>query len=502
MFISPMSPEYEAGFDVSGRLLAEERAGDNAPPLSVSELSAVLKRTVEDRFGHVRLRGEISGFKRAASGHLYLALKDDSAVIDGVMWKGGAARLPFAPQDGVEVIATGKLTTYPGRSKYQIVIEKMELAGEGALMALLEKLKQKLAGEGLFDRDRKRRLPFMPRTIGVVTSPTGAVIRDILHRLADRCPTQVLLWPVLVQGQGSAEQIARAVRGFSAMEAGGPLPRPDLVIVARGGGSIEDLWSFNEEIVVRAVAESSIPTISAVGQETDTTLCDYAADMRAPTPTAAAEMAVPVRAELLAMLTEQGLRIDRAVRRGAAQARERLTMQARLMPTPDMLLAPQRQRLDLLSDGLASGLRHRLADARAHLGQASGALRPALLRQYVSRAAERVDRLRLRPDYLERALRDRRAAFDGLSRLFASVNPDLPLQRGFARVMAGDRLVKSVADAQAAVAVSLHFRDGMVDATIGGAPLEKPSGEAISSSSRAPRKLREGQETGQQDLFS
>jgi exodeoxyribonuclease VII large subunit len=286
------------------------------------------------------------------------------------------------------------------------------------------------------------------------------------------------------------------------MEAGGPLPRPDLVIVARGGGSIEDLWSFNEEIVVRAVAESSIPTISAVGHETDTTLCDYAADMRAPTPTAAAEMAVPVRAELLAMLTEQGLRIDRAVRRGAAQARERLTMQARLMPTPDMLLAPQRQRLDLLSDGLASGLRHRLADARAHLGQASGALRPALLRQYVSRAAERVDRLRLRPDYLERALRDRRAAFDSLSRLFASVNPDLPLQRGFARVMAGDRLVKSVADAQAAVAVSLHFRDGMVDATIGGAPLEKPSGEAISSSSRAPRKLREGQETGQQDLFS
>ncbi|KKW93564.1 exodeoxyribonuclease VII large subunit [Sphingobium chungbukense] len=498
-----MSPEYEAGFDVSGRLLAEERAGDNAPPLSVSELSALLKRTVEDRFGHVRIRGEISGFKRAASGHIYLALKDDSAVIDGVMWKGGAARLPFAPQDGVEVIATGKLTTYPGRSKYQIVIDRMELAGEGALMALLEKLKQKLAAEGLFEATRKRRLPFMPRVIGVVTSPTGAVIRDILHRLEDRCPTQVLLWPVLVQGQGAAEQVARAVRGFSAMQPGGPLPRPDLVIVARGGGSIEDLWSFNEEIVVRAVAECSIPVISAVGHETDTTLCDYAADMRAPTPTAAAEMAVPVRAELLAMLTEQGLRIDRAVRRGAAQARERLDMQMRLMPTPDTLLAPQRQRLDQLSDGLASGLRHRVADARAHLGQAGGALRPALLRQYVSRAAERVARLQLRPDYLARVYQDRATAFDRVSRLFTSVDPDLPLARGFARVMAGDRLVRSVADAQAAGAVSLHFRDGAVGATIeGGTPLEKPPVEAISSPSRPPRKSREGQESGQQDLFS
>ncbi|PNQ00648.1 exodeoxyribonuclease VII large subunit [Sphingobium sp. SA916] len=498
-----MSPEYEAGFDVSGRLLAEERSGDNAPPLSVSELSALLKRTVEDRFGHVRLRGEISGFKRAGSGHIYLCLKDDNAVIDGVMWKGGAARLPFAPQDGVEVIATGKLTTYPGRSKYQIVIERMELAGEGALMALLEKLKQKLAAEGLFDRDCKRRLPFMPQVIGVVTSPTGAVIRDILHRLEDRCPTQVLLWPVLVQGQGAAEQVARAVRGFSEMQPGGPVPRPDLVIVARGGGSIEDLWSFNEEIVVRAVAECSIPIISAVGHETDTTLCDYAADMRAPTPTAAAEMAVPVRAELLAMLTEQGLRMDRAVRRGAAQARERLEMQARLMPTPDMLLAPQRQRLDQLSDGLVSGLRHRVADARAHLGQAGGALRPALLRQYVNRAAERVGRLRLRPDYLERVYKDRATAFDRVSRLFTSVNPDLPLQRGFARVMAGDRLVKSVTEARSAGAVSLHFRDGAVGASIdGGTPLEKPAAEAISTPSRTPRKAREGQETGQQDLFS
>lgn len=497
-----MSPEFDV-YDSSGRLLAEERAGDNAPPLSVSELSSLLKRTVEDRFGHVRLRGEISGFKRAASGHLYLCLKDDNAVIDGVMWKGGAQRLAFAPQDGVEVIATGKLTTYPGRSKYQIVIDRMELAGEGALMALLEKLKAKLAGEGLFAPERKKALPFLPRTIGVVTSPTGAVIRDILHRLADRCPTNVLLWPVLVQGQGAAEQVARAVRGFSAMDGSGPSPRPDLVIVARGGGSIEDLWSFNEEIVVRAVADCTIPIISAVGHETDTSLCDHAADRRAPTPTAAAEIAVPVRAELLAGLSEMGLRAGQAVRRGAAQARERLDMQARLMPTPDMLLSPQRQRLDQLSDGLVGGLRHRLADARAHLGQAGGALRPALLHQHVARASERLDRLRLRPDYLVRAHRDCATAFDRVSRHFASLDPDLPLRRGYARVMAQGQLVQSVDAARHAGQVVLHFQDGTVEATVGqpDAPLERPSDAGISSPPRPARKPRSAKEA-QQDLFS
>ena len=501
--MSPTSPDFDA-YDSSGRLLAEERAGDNAPPLSVSELSGMLKRTVEDRFGHVRLRGEISGFKRAASGHLYLALKDDNAVIDGVMWKGGAQRLAFSPQDGVEVIATGKLTTYPGRSKYQIVIERMELAGEGALMALLEKLKAKLAAEGLFAVDRKQPLPFLPRTIGVVTSPTGAVIRDILHRLADRCPTNVLVWPVLVQGNGAAEQIARAVRGFSAMDGNGPVPRPDLVIVARGGGSIEDLWSFNEEIVVRAVADCTIPIISAVGHETDTTLCDHAADRRAPTPTAAAEMAVPVRADLLATLAEMGLRAGRAVRRNAAQAKERLDMQARLMPTPHMLLSPQRQRLDQLSEALASGLRHRIADARAQLGQAGGALRPALLQQQLARASERLDRLRPRPDYLARVLTDRATAFDRVSRHFTSLDPDRPLARGYARVMAGGRLIQSVAAAQGAGAVTLHFKDGTVDATVGqGAALFKqPDPAAISSAARARRKARSADAPPQQDLFS
>jgi exodeoxyribonuclease VII large subunit len=481
-----MSPDY----DPAGRLLAEETPGDNAPPLTVSELSGLLKRTVEDRFGHVKLRGEISGFKRAASGHLYLALKDENAVIDGVMWKGGAGRLAFTPQDGVEVVATGKLTTYPGRSKYQIVIERMELAGEGALMALLERLKQKLGVEGLFDAARKVPLPFLPRVIGVVTSPTGAVIRDILHRLEDRCPTHVLLWPVLVQGESAAAQVAAAVRGFDAMHVGGPVPRPDLVIVARGGGSIEDLWAFNEEAV-----------ISAVGHETDTTLCDYAADVRAPTPTAAAEMAVPVRAELLAMLTEQGLRAGRAVRRGAGQARERLEAQARLMPRPDTLLAPQRQKADDLGERLSRGLRHRLTDARRELAETSGALRPVLLQNRLAREWQRLQSARLRPQMLTRPLADGTQALDRLWRLAVSLDPRRPLAQGFAMVTAGGRLVKSVAQAQAAGTVTLRFADGETGAVVGGG-VEKARPVDISERKPAPRKSRETATAGQQDLFS
>ena len=497
--------EYRTAYDASGRLLAETQAGDNAPPLTVSELSASLKRTVEDRFGHVRLRGEISGFKRAASGHLYLCLKDDAAVIDGVMWKGGAGRLAFTPADGVEVIATGKLTTYPGRSKYQIVIERMELAGEGALMQLLERLKQTLAAEGLFDRARKRPLPFLPRVIGVVTSPTGAVIRDILHRLEDRCPTHVLLWPVVVQGEGAAAQVAAAVRGFDAMPADGPVPRPDLVIVARGGGSIEDLWAFNEEVVVRAVAGCSIPTISAVGHETDTTLCDFAADVRAPTPTAAAEMAVPVRAELMAMLTEQGLRGGRAIRRSATQARERLETQTRLLPTPDSLLAPQRQRADDLGERLGRGLRHRVTDARREMADAGAALRPALLRQRIGREQHRVDSLRLRPELLTRPLGDARVALDRLWRLAASLDPDRPLQRGFARVMAAGHVVKSADAARAAGAVTLVFGDGEAQADVragGPAALEPEAPADISSPSTRPTRKRALDPSLQQDLFS
>ena len=267
----------------------------NTPEYSVSDLARALKRTVETEYGHVRVRGELGRVTIPKSGHMYLDLKDAEAVIDGVMWKGVVAGLSFRPEEGLEVICEGRLSTFPGRSKYQIIIERMEPAGAGALMALLEERKRKLAGEGLFAPERKRAIPYLPRVVGVVTSPTGAVIRDILHRLDDRFPVHVLIWPVLVQGEGAAAQIAAGIEGFNALEPGGPVPRPDVLIVARGGGSVEDLWAFNEEIVVRAAAGSEIPLISAVGHETDTTLIDFASDRRAPTPTGAAEIAVPVR---------------------------------------------------------------------------------------------------------------------------------------------------------------------------------------------------------------
>jgi exodeoxyribonuclease VII large subunit len=429
------------------RLVAEGRDGDNAAPLSVGELSLKLKRMVEGEFGHVRLRGEISGYKRAASGHVYLALKDADAVLDGVMWRGQADRLPFRPQDGIEVVATGKLTTYPGRSKYQIVIDRMELAGEGALMALFEKLKAQLAGEGLFDPAHKKPLPFAPQTIGVVTSPTGAVIRDILHRLADRFPCHVLVWPVKVQGEGAAQEVAAAVRGFDAMPIDGAVRRPDLVIVARGGGSIEDLWAFNEEPVVRAVAGCSIPIISAVGHETDTSLCDFAADVRAPTPTAAAEMAVPVRADLSHAVATMGLRIERYTRRYHERGAERLAALVRVMPRRDALLGPQRQRADDLGARLDRALERRAGRAQAELQRVSGGLRPATLVQRLNSA------------------RDRLA---GLGRLLAAAHPNRPLERGYAWVegRTNGKVIASAAAARAAGALKLHFGDGDVDARV------------------------------------
>src|SRR3984885_11302679 len=319
----------------------------NAPEFTVSELSSALKRTVEDAYGHVRVRGEISGFRGPhSSGHCYFALKDESAKIEAVIWKGVHGRMRFKPQEGLEVIATGKLTTYPGSSKYQIVIEAIEPAGIGALMALMEERKKKLGAEGLFDEARKQLLPWLPDVIGVVTSPTGAVIRDILHRLEDRFPRRVLLWPVAVQGPGAADQIAAAIEGFNALPEKGPVPRPDVLIVARGGGSVEDLMPFNEEIVVRAAAASDIPLISAVGHETDTTLIDYASDVRAPTPTAAAEMAVPVRADLLAQVADDDLRLWDFLRRMLEERRERLMLLNRALGDPARAIEPLVQKLD------------------------------------------------------------------------------------------------------------------------------------------------------------
>ncbi len=450
--------------DDTARLLAETVPGDNSAPLSVSELSARLKRHVEDGFGRVRLRGEISGWKRVASGHCYFALKDDRAMIDGVMWKGTAAGLAFAPEDGIEVIATGKLTTYPSRSKYQIIVEGMELAGAGAMFALLEKLKAKLAAEGLFDAQRKQPLPFLPRTIGVVTSPTGAVIRDILHRLDDRFPTRIIVWPVLVQGPGAAAQIAGAIAGFGSMA--GP-DRPDLVIVARGGGSIEDLWAFNEEAVVRAVAGCAIPVISAVGHETDTTLCDFAADVRAPTPTAAAELAVPVRTDLLAAVQTLGARALRSVHRYRERGDERLRALANRLPRIDALLAGQRQRCDEIEGRLRRGLAQCLSEARGDLARASGALRPALLGHRVARGRERLIAVRLDPRLIARPLIDARDRLDRLWRVAEQLHPDRPLARGYARVeRRGGGVVADTASARAAGAVTLHFADGAVDARV------------------------------------
>ena len=442
--------------------------GDNAPALSVTELSGALKRSVEDQFGHVRVRGEISGWKRHTSGHCYLALKDDRAVIDGVVWKGQAATLRFRPEDGMEVIATGKLTTYPGRSKYQIVIERMEIAGAGALMALLDQRRRMLAAEGLFEEGRKRPLPFLPRTIGVVTSPTGAVIRDILHRLRDRCPTHVLVWPVAVQGEAAAGQVARAIAGFDAIADGGTIPRPDLVIVARGGGSIEDLWAFNEEAVVRAIAGCRIPIISAVGHETDTTLADFAADRRAPTPTAAAEMAVPVRAELLDGVRSLSLRTMRCVRRYHARGDERLEATARRLPTPETLLGPQRQRLDELGERLPRALGRRLAVARGDLAHASGALRPSLLRGRARQAGERLAAARFAPMLVQRPITERLRQIGQVARLLEQLDPNRPLARGYVKVeRRGDGTVlTTAAAARAAGLLTLHFADGAVEARV------------------------------------
>jgi exodeoxyribonuclease VII large subunit len=445
MSAPPYPDEEPAG------LVAKEAAGDNAAALSVSEISALLKRVVEDRFGFVRVRGEISGFKRAASGHVYLALKDENARLEGVMWRGTTQRLNFQPEDGLEVIATGKLTTYPGRSNYQLVIERMEVAGEGALLALLARNKARFEAEGLFSPERKQALPYVPRVIGVVTSPTGAVIRDILHRLADRFPVRVLVWPVLVQGQGAAEQVAAAVRGFSALSPGGAVPRPDLVIVARGGGSVEDLWAFNEEAVVRAVADCTIPIISAVGHETDTTLCDFAADRRAPTPTAAAEMAVPVRAELGNQLAELALRKRRAVLRPLQLGRERLAARAERMPSPQALLTPHAQRLDDLAERLRRGLVDRTMLARGQLQRVAGGLSAPLLKARVSAAQGRLD---------------------GLARLFVSLDPATVLARGYVRVTCPDgRTLTTKALAARETALALHFRDGTLAVSTGAVPV-------------------------------
>src|SRR5690349_21558402 len=408
------------------------KAPSNAQEWSVSDLAGALKRTLEDAFGFVRLRGEVSGYRGPhSSGHAYFCLKDQNARIDAVIWKGSFSRLKIRPEEGMEVIATGRITTFPGSSKYQIVVDSLEPAGIGALMALLEERRRKLTAEGLFAAERKRRLPFLPRVIGVVTSPTGAVIRDILHRLEDRFPRHVLVWPVKVQGEGSAEQVAAAIRGFNALPEGGRIPRPDVLIVARGGGSLEDLWSFNEEIVVRAAADSEIPLISAVGHETDITLIDFAADKRAPTPTAAAEMAVPVRSELFVEVESLARRTMVCWQRGQESRRNELRAAARALPALSELLAIPRQRLDHLGAALPRGLKSNTHAHHRRFSQLSAGLTLKVLRGQVAQANHRLtvsgERIRLSARAL---LRNRRERFAGLEvRLRASKLSNAQAQR-------------------------------------------------------------------------
>jgi exodeoxyribonuclease VII large subunit len=500
----------------------------NLVELTVSELSAKLKRTVEDAYGYVRVRGELGNVKYHSSGHIYLDLKDDRACLAGIVWRTAAPRIKVKLEAGLEVVVTGRITTYPGQSKYQIVIETLEPAGLGALMALVEERKRKLTAEGLFDSARKQGLPFLPTVIGVVTSPTGAVIRDILHRLADRFPRRVLVWPVKVQGDGSAEEVAAAIRGFNALPVDGRIPRPDVLIVARGGGSLEDLWSFNEEIVVRAAAGSTIPLISAVGHETDVTLIDFAADRRAPTPTAAAEMAVPVRAELIARVDSLARRNVACWLRGQEARRTELRAAARALPDAQDLLALPRQRLDAAAERVPLALK---ANAQLHhtrLSRAEAQFRPALLlsrierelvrlrtasdrrgsaammlqarrRDRFSAVAQRLaagvranarahrvavlhDRTRV-AGLIERAHRaidvtlDRRfARLDSAGQLLAAFSYRGVLERGFALVRNDEgKPLRSAAAVAAGMALDIEFSDGRVGAVAGDARSMTPA---------------------------
>jgi exodeoxyribonuclease VII large subunit len=508
----------------------------NSPEFTVSELSGAVKRVIEGEFGLVRVRGEVGRVSRPASGHVYFALKDDRATLDAVSWKGQVAKMQVRPEEGMEVIATGRMTTFPGQSKYQLIVEDMAPAGAGALMAMLEKRRAMLSAEGLFDAARNRPIPYLPTTIGVVTSPSGAVIRDILHRLRDRFPRHVLIWPVAVQGQNCAAEVAAAIAGFNALPIGGAIPRPDVIIVARGGGSLEDLWGFNEEIVVRAAAGSAIPLISAVGHETDTTLIDYASDLRAPTPSAAAELAVPVRADLIAWADSMGARMSRAVAQAMGQRGQRLRDLSRALPRPEVMLQAPRQRFDLAVQGLGGALGLMVARKSASFGRISARLRSDALAGAIARKrdalrsiAQRLDdragfaaqrrRARLdslsarlpnamarmladaarkvaegqgalvvsgaRLDAAQRALMAQRGqSLAALDRMRITLGPSETLSRGFAIVRSEGHVVTSAAVAQGAASLEIEFADGRAQITHGeGAAPKKPSKPIIGQGS-------------------
>ena len=468
-------------------LLDDPVDGVNSPEFSVTELSGAIKRVIEGEFSHVRIKGEVGRVSRPRSGHIYLDLKDDKSVINGVIWKGVAGRLQTQPEEGMEVVATGRVTTFGGQSKYQIVIEDIKPAGMGALMALLEKRKTMLSAEGLFEETRKRPLPYLPEVIGVVTSPSGAVIRDILHRLRDRFPRKVLIWPVAVQGAKCAPEVVRAIEGFNALKIGGAMPRPDLLIVARGGGSVEDLWGFNEESVARAVAASNIPLISAVGHETDTTLIDFVSDKRAPTPTAAAELAVPVRIELMAWLDQQSARMTTSLSGGLQRRSQRLRDLSRALPRLETLLDGPRQRFDTTGARLGPALMSGVQRRKVRLSEAAGGLRPAAMQRMIGNERRRLDALSARMGpALERcvSIDQRRQAvsamaqrvadagqqrvnaarnkIEAMDRLRLTLGYEATLSRGYAVVRGDGDVVTTKKAARKAQELEIQFADGRI----------------------------------------
>lgn len=504
-------------------LIDDPTPGSNTPEFTVSEIAGTVKKLVETELGWVRVKGEVGRVLLARSGHLYFDLKDDKSVLSAMTWKGQLKDIGMMPEEGMEVVAEGRMTASGFQSKFALNALRIAVAGEGALMALLERRKKALAAEGLFDEARKKPLPYLPEIIGVVTSPQGAVIRDILHRLRDRFPRKVLVWPVAVQGEACAPQVAAAIAGFNALTPGGALPRPDVLIVARGGGSIEDLWGFNEEVVARAAAASDIPLISAVGHETDTTLIDFVSDRRAPTPTAAAEMAVPVRSELLAWVEAAGARAAGGLERGISTRRQRLADLARALPRPEGLTGPARQRLDLAETRLAGALDRMVQRKAGDLARVAGAIRPTLLNRRIEDLSNRVVTLGARPGpALRRHVRDRqralvqlaarlntetaardisrsqdklsglsarltRAAAEGarrsndrlsaLSRTLGTLSYENTLARGYAVVWDGDRLVAKAVDLGSATALEIQFADGrqrVTRSTVAPAPAKKP----------------------------
>ena len=463
-----------------------DRPGQNAPEFTVSEISGEVKRTLEGTFGRIRVKGEVGRVFKARSGHLYYDIKDDRSVLACTTWKGQISSLSVVPEEGLEVVVTGRLTAFGGQSKYNMNVDEVAVAGQGALMALLEKRKKQLEAEGLFAPERKKLLPYLPQIIGVVTSPSGAVIRDILHRLRDRFPRKVLVWPVAVQGANCAAEVARAIDGFNQLTPGGALPRPDLIIVARGGGSIEDLWGFNEEIVARAAAGSQIPLISAVGHETDTTLIDFVSDRRAPTPTAAAELAVPVRLELLGWVEQQGARLTRGAGQAVQIRRQRLNDLSRALPKPDTLLETPRQRLDQVSYRLPDALIRGVDRRRLKLSEAAASLRPATLRQLVqgrrdglknlssrlslrpierevARQGDRLTQLAQRMNALQsQRLQQARRGLDATGRQLEILSYKATLDRGYAVVRHGSDVVTRAAGARGADHLRIEFADGEI----------------------------------------